>query len=295
MNPLGVNLSFAVKRWVEPEAWTAVVSDMGLSVAQFSFDLIDPLWPAPLRTSLATQHRAAAAARGITIHSAFVGLACYTYNNLLHPLPEGREAARLWWRGAIETAAELGTNKIGGPLGGMSVRDASDPARRSERLEGLRADLYDLLEYARSHGLTEFLIEPVPLNRETPSSVAEARDLLEKLRDAAIPVKLCVDIGHALYQPLYGTAANLEPWLEFGDALGLMHLQQTDGQSDSHWGLDDPRGIVKLEPLKQVLETHGYGDMPVILEVFYPFEASDEFVLRDVKSSVRQMRTVWAR
>ena len=294
MNQLGVNLSFAVKRWVEPEMWTAVVSDMGLPMAQFSFDLIDPLWPAPLRTSLSAQHRRAAAARGITIHSAFVGLACYTYNNLLHPLSEGREAARLWWRGAIETAAELGTNKIGGPLGGLSVRDAGDPARRGERLEELLADLYDLLELARSHGLTEFLIEPVPLNREMPSTVSEARGWLEDLRSAAIPVKFCVDIGHALYKPLYGTDARLEDWLKLGDALGLLHLQQTDGQSDSHWGLDDPRGIVQLGPLKHTLETHGHGNLPVILEVFYPFEASDEFVLQDVKSSVRQMRAVWA-
>ena len=295
MNPIGVNLSFAVKRLVEPDAWTAVVADMGLTVAQFSFDLIDPLWPAPLRSALAAQHRQAAETRGITIHSAFVGLACYTYNNLLHPLPEGREAARSWWRGAIETAAELGTTRVGGPLGGISLRDAADAARRNERLEGLLVDLHDLLEYARACGLTEFLIEPVPLGREIPSTIHEAQSLLENLRGAAIPVKLCVDIGHALYQPLYGTAARLEPWLEFGDALGLLHLQQTDGQSDSHWGLDDPRGIVRLEPLKQTLETHGHGDLPVILEVFYPFEATDEFVLRDVQSSTRQMREVWAR
>lgn len=294
MSQIGVNLSFAVKRWVEPEAWTAVVSEMGLEVAQFSFDLIDPLWPAPLRSALAAQHRRAAEARGITVHSAFVGLACYTYNNLLHPLPEGREAARLWWRGAIETAAELGTRKVGGPLGGLSVRDADDPARRHERLVRLHADLHDLLEYARSHGLTEFLIEPVPLSRETPSNVVETRGWLEDLRNAAIPVKFCVDIGHALYQPLYGTTARLEDWLELGDALGLLHLQQTDGQSDSHWGLDDPRGIVQLQPLKDTLERHGHGNLPVILEVFYPFEASDEFVLRDVRSSVWQMRETWA-
>jgi hypothetical protein len=55
------------------------------------------------------------------------------------------------------------------------------------------------------------------------------------------------------------------------------------------------QGGLQLEPLKHTLETHGHENLPVILEVFYPFEASDEFVLRDVKSSVRQMRAVWAR
>jgi D-erythrulose 1-phosphate 3-epimerase len=294
VNPIGINLSFTVKRWVEPQVWTSLVAGMGVQLAQFSFDLIDPFWPSSLRTPLARAHRSAADARDITIHSAFVGLACYTYNNLLHPAPEGREAAKLWWRGAIETAVELGTTRVGGPLGGMSVRDADNPARRTERLERLNHDLHELLEYARSLGLKEFLIEPVPLVRETPWTVNEARDLLTNLSSPSLPVRLCVDIGHALYKPLYGDDASLEPWLALGDAVGVLHLQQTDGLSDSHWGLDDPRGIVKLEHVRHALETTGYSDLPVILEVFHAFEANDEVVLEDVRSSIAQMRAVWS-
>jgi D-erythrulose 1-phosphate 3-epimerase len=292
MNRIGINLSFTVKRWIEPDAWADHVSSMGLDLIQFSFDLIDPLWPANLRSSLAKSHRQAAESRGITIHSAFVGLACYTYNNLLHPLPEGREAAKLWWRGAIETAAELGTSRVGGPLGGMSVRDANDPKKRQERLEVLRADVLELLDYAQSHGLQEFVIEPVPLTRETPHTVAEARGLLVDLKHS-VPVRFCLDIGHALYRPLYGDQASLEPWLGLGDSLGLLHLQQTDGISDSHWGLDDPRGIVKLEEVRDQLNAHKLTNLPVILEVFYAFEATDEFVLEDVRSSVAQMQKTW--
>jgi D-erythrulose 1-phosphate 3-epimerase len=294
VNSIGINLSFTVKRWIEPEVWTSLVAGMGLNLAQFSFDLIDPLWPSSLRTPMARAHRHAADARGITIHSAFVGLACYTYNNLLHPMPEGREAAKLWWRGAMETAIELGTTRVGGPLGGLSVRDASDPVRRAERLETLHHDLRELLEYARTLGLSEFLIEPVPLTRETPWTVAEARELVATLSSPALPVRLCVDIGHALYKPLYGDDARLEPWLGLGDAVGVLHLQQTDGLSDSHWGLSDPRGIVKLEHVRHTLETTGHSNLPVILEVFYSFEADDDAVLQDVRSSIAQMCAVWS-
>lgn len=291
MNRIGINLSFTVKRWIEPDAWADHVSSFGLDFIQFSFDLIDPLWPANLRSSLARSHRKAAESRGIEIHSAFVGLACYTYNNLLHPLPEGREAAKLWWRGAIETAAELGTTRVGGPLGGLSVRDANNQKNRQERLEVLRSDVLELLDYARSHGLQEFVIEPVPLTRETPHTVVEAQRLLADLKHS-VPVKFCVDIGHALYRPLYGDQASLEPWLDLGE-LSLLHLQQTDGMSDSHWGLDDPRGIVKLEEVRDRLEAHHLTNLPVILEVFYAFEATDEFVLEDVRSSVAQMQKTW--
>ena len=75
--------------------------------------------------------------------------------------------------------------------------------------------------------------------------------------------------------------------------MGLLHLQQTDGLSDSHWGLDDPRGIVKLEEAKAQLNAHNLTNLPVILKVFYAFEASDEFVLEDVRSSVAQMQKTW--
>ena len=33
----------------------------------------------------------------------------------------------------------------------------------------------------------------------------------------------------------------------------------------------------------------GQSGLPIILEVFYPFEASDEFVLRDARSSMALM------
>ena len=122
MNPLGINLSFAVKRWVEPEAWAEKVASTGLSLVQFSFDLIDPLWPAHLRSSLAKAHGEAAKRRGLEIHSAFVGLACYTYNNLLHPIPEGREAAKLWWHRASRPRLSWAQQELADPWAGCPFR-----------------------------------------------------------------------------------------------------------------------------------------------------------------------------
>jgi len=51
MNPLGINLSFAVKRWPEPEAWAGIVRErLGLDQVQFTFDLLDPWRPRVTRT-----------------------------------------------------------------------------------------------------------------------------------------------------------------------------------------------------------------------------------------------------
>lgn len=287
-NPIGINLSFAVKRWVEPEVWAERVVELGLNLVQFTFDLLDPLWPPHCRSSLAKQHSKAAKARGLEIHSAFVGLACYTYNNLLHPMPEGREAAISWWKAAIEVAAELETFRIGGPVGGMSVRDNADPVRRQERLDELLDNLHSLLDYAYGLGIREWLIEPTPIVRETPVSPEEAVMLLEKLA-GPVEVRLCVDVGHALFQPLYREHARLEPWLALGrNRIGALHLQQTDGQSDSHWGFRNP-GIVDVARIRDSLKGE-LGNIPIILEVFYPFECEDEYVWEDVRASVDIIR-----
>ena len=43
---LGMNLSFAVKRWLEPvQLANMIKNDFGLEHVQFTWDLIDPWWP----------------------------------------------------------------------------------------------------------------------------------------------------------------------------------------------------------------------------------------------------------
>jgi len=291
MNPFGVNLSFAVKRWPEPEAWARLVrEELGLSLVQFSFDLLDPWWPDDLALPLARRVRGAVAANGLTLHSAFVGLAAYTYNGLLHPDAEGRRAARRWWERAVDLAAEMGAKAVGGPVGGMSVVQAAQGDEAARRYEELLGTLTRLTERAAARGLEAWLLEPTPLPREVPWTVAGARKLLADLEGrAALPVKVALDVGHALYRPLYGEDAGLEGWLDA--SVGLLHLQQTDGQSDSHWGFTR-EGIVNVKGVLEAARGAGLTDIPIFLEVFYPFEQDDAEVLSDVRESVQYCKEV---
>jgi D-erythrulose 1-phosphate 3-epimerase len=286
VSALGINLSFAVKRWPEPEAWSAFVRDeLGLELVQFSFDLLDPWWPDDLAVPLAQRVRAAAAGHGLTIHSAFVGLAAYTYNALLHPDAAGREAARRWYERAIDRAADMGARAVGGPVGGLSVVAARDAGTRRARYEELLTTLHGLAAHAEARGLAALLIEPTPLPREVPWTVAEAITLLDDLGATAVPVQYCLDVGHALYEPLYRDEARLEPWLDaLGGRVGLVHLQQTDGQGDSHWGFTRD-GIVRPAEVAALMRRYGV-EAPLVLEVFYPFEMADEDVRADVVASV---------
>ncbi|HMG97514.1 MAG TPA: TIM barrel protein, partial [Gaiellales bacterium] len=193
---LGINLSFALKRWPEPERWAAIVDErLGLHSIQFTLDLIDAWWPQAERAALARAAKAAADAHGIAMHSAQIGLAGYTYNGLLHPDATARALARDWWGRSIELAAELGAGAAGGPLGALSAADAAAPARRQSLYAELLEHIHHLADQARRHGLSALLVEPTPLPREIPATIAETQQLLADCSDSAVPLRLVIDVG----------------------------------------------------------------------------------------------------
>jgi sugar phosphate isomerase/epimerase len=286
----GINLGFAPKRWPEPEAWARMVrEDMGLETVQFSFDLLDPWWPEPARTHQAERVRRAAEAFGLVIHSAQIGIASYTYNGLLHPEPELRALAATWWERAIEVAAAMGARAVGGPLGALTSTSAAVAGERERIYEETLSTIERLAERCAAAGLSSLLVEPTPQAREIPSSIEEtarlARDLEGRCR---VPVEYVLDIGHALYEPLYGPDVRLADWFEaVGSHIGILHIQNTDFQSDSHWGWPDARANYDVAAFAEEVRAAALEAVPVFLEVFYPFEFSDDQVYKNSISSVQ--------
>lgn len=115
-----------------------------------------------MRTSLVRRIRKAVDTEGLTLHSAFVGLSHYTYNQLLHPLEEGRKAAMQWYRNAIDFAGELEVEAMGGPAGALSADEALVAERVDARYAMLLDSPSELSEHARKRGLKALLIEPTP-------------------------------------------------------------------------------------------------------------------------------------
>ena len=293
----GVNLSFTIKRWVEPEVWAELVHErLGLSLVQFTYDLLDPWWPDSLRNSMASRVRKAAETWGIEIESAFSGLANYCFDGLLHPEAEGRSASLEWWKRAFDVAAAVGAKASGGPMGGMSVADSSDPKRREQRYRDLLDAVAELSESAKAAGLQRLQVECTPLAREIPYTVSQSQQFLKDLEGrCAIPVKLLIDIGHVLYQPLYGANARMPEWLNgLGRSIGAFHLQNTDFQSDSHWGWPDKRGLFDVAGFANEVKQSGLEDIPAFLEIIYPFELADEVVLKSITTSVVHCRREYA-
>jgi len=254
-------------------------------------DLIDPWWPESDRAAMAARVREAAGRRGIAIHSVQIGLAGYTYNGLLHPDAAARGIAEDWWRRSIDMAAELGARAVGGPVGALSVADAASPERRAALYAEVVERLGHLAVHAAEAGLEALLVEPTPLPREIPATVAEARQLVADTSGGAVPILFVLDVGHALYRPLYGEDASLVPWLsELSDSIGVLHLQNHDYRADAHWGWPDARGAYDPAGFFREVRDAGLEDVPVFIEVFSPFEQADDEIVPLIRSSLAACR-----
>ncbi|TMC12677.1 MAG: TIM barrel protein [Chloroflexi bacterium] len=290
---LGINLCFAVKRYLEPESWAQFVAeDLGLSTVQFTFDLLDPWWPERERDSLIQGVVKAADAFRLDIASAQVGLGHYLPGGLLDPSRDARAVAAAWWRRACDVAGALGASAIGGPLGTLSVADGASREARARRYDELLQAVTAITEHARAAGLRRLLIEPTPIAREIPSTIYQSQQLVTDLAaTAVIDVALTLDVGHTVYEPLYGPSATTREWIDaLGATIGMVHLDNTDRHGDPHWGWPDERGTIDVADLGADLRTAGLGDVSVILEVYPRFEDDDIQVRALIASSVTHCR-----
>lgn len=289
---LGLNLSFAIKRWLGGECLASVIKDdLGMDHVQFTWDLIDPWWPEAPRDRLARDYAKAFAAAGITIESTFGGLASYTYNHFLAPNEDLRAMGREHLKRAIDMTAEMQVPAAGMPFGSYSADDAVNPARREEIYKLALQSIVDLSRHAKERGLSKLMIEPVPLATEFPSSAADSLRLMKDLDGATdVPVRLLVDWGHALFTPLFKEEADMDHWMRTcGEYISAYHIQQTDGLLDRHWNFTRD-GIVTPERLKEFWQKHALTDQTYLLEIIYAFEETDEFVLEDMKKAVALLK-----
>ncbi|ODT13861.1 MAG: hypothetical protein ABS35_36575 [Kaistia sp. SCN 65-12] len=296
--PFGINLSFCVKRWVMADLWAPLVREqLGLDLVQLSYDLVDPMWPAPVLDRHAAAIRRQAEAHGIAIHSAFIGLAHYTYNQLLHPDPEVRDYAENWLARAYAFAAGAGIVRVGGPLGAIASRIDGEEADAIPEADyaDLVARMLRLAERAKAEGLSELYVEPTPLRREWPWTVDQARRMARDLEASALPWRYCVDWGHGTFQKLYGPqATDMEPWFTgLCDSITAVHIQQTDFQFDRHWDFTEP-GAVDPAQAAALQRRTGLGHVPVFAELFYPFERDDRSILEAVRATTALLKKSYA-
>lgn len=288
----GVNNCFAVKRWIEPERWFAIVKEeLGVDIVQVSLDVVNFDIDARHFGVVASKIRRLAKQYGVRLHSVFGGLISYSFNGLMNPHVAYRNARLEWFTEAIQRAAELGAESFGGPLGALTENDYLNPKRREYLKEALIEQLIYLTEVAQAAGLKSLLWEPTPLRRELSHTTAECTELYERVNEyAAVPFRFCLDVGHQCAYDLTGDETDpyyhLEKLLPMSE---VVHLQQTDGKYDRHWPFTpeyNEKGIITKERILDSVSKHAKEPVYLVLEIVHPFEESDEKVLADMKASV---------
>jgi len=289
---LGINNCFAVKRWPEPEEWCRIIAqELGLKYVQFTFDLLDPRVPQPIKHKITKTTKKIAEDYGLVVYTTFFGLAFYSYNQLLHPDIEIRQDALHCCEEAIFITKELGARATGGPLGSLSMKDFSNPSRKNYLTNQLIESLQHLSQVAALEGLEFLLWEPTPLAREITHTMEEAKDFYRKVNEgAAIPIKFCLDVGHQCAVDTEGEDKDPYAWLrEFASISPVIHIQQTDGKLDTHWPFTEEynkKGIIEPEKIVRAIEDSGADEVFLFLEILHPFEADEKKVLEDIRESV---------
>jgi len=114
---LGINLGFAINKYIEPEVWTRVTAcEIGLQKVQFVADLLNPSLPDNYIDSQVKRIRAACEVYGISVVSVFTST--FTRINLfLHPDKEAREYWFKWFTRFADIGSQLGAKNIGSHFG----------------------------------------------------------------------------------------------------------------------------------------------------------------------------------
>jgi sugar phosphate isomerase/epimerase len=290
---LGVNNGFAIKNWPEPSNWAKIISDeLKIKEVQFSFDLLDPRTPEPQRSIFCEEILKETKKREIIIRTTFTGLIIYSQNHLGHPNSWNREQAFQWFKSALELTSKLGAEGAGGYIGGMSISDLHNAARKKVIYSAMLSAVKELTKVASVLGLKYFLWELMPKPGEIPHTPEEALELVEELNtDSNVPVQICFDLGHTSSYDLE-SAGNPYIWLEkLLPVTSMIHLQQTDGKGDRHWPFTpefNSKGIIEPKRVVEIVKTSRLEKIDLILELSHPLDVHPQKIIDDYKYSIEK-------
>jgi len=279
---LGINCGFAINRFPEPEVWMPLVRErFGLDCVQFVADLLNPLWPRAIlqdqvRTILDLGDRL-----GVRVQSTFTS-AFTRINHLMHPDPSQRGMWLDWFKTFATLSANLGAECMGSHFGIMSVRDWEDPHRRRQRVDDAVAAWQEIARHGREAGLRYLIFEPMSCPRENGWTIEESQELLDRVNQkAAIPMHICLDLGHAPHPD----QRDPYEWLErLGPVSPVIHLQQTEAGHSRHWPFTptyNQAGIIRAERVLSILDRCGLEDVWLYLEISHRERWPDDTQVAD--------------
>ena len=289
---LGINLGFAINKYIEPEVWSDIVSnELGLKYVQFVADLLNPFWDREYIDSQIGRIKKAISSNGIEIESLFTS-AFTRVNHIMSPDEEAREMWMSWFERFLEIGSEFGAKNAGSHFGILTFDCYNDLAKR-KRIIDIGIENWQRLTFrAKELGYQELIFEPMSVPREMGNTIKEAKRLRNLVNEnCGIPLRFCLDVGHA------PDPAERDPYL-WVDALAsdspVIHLQQTVLNKSNHSPFTEEynkNGIISAEKLVDRVKNAGCKDSLFAFEISHREHCDFENrIVPDLKESVKYFR-----
>ncbi|MFC4779363.1 sugar phosphate isomerase/epimerase family protein [Paenibacillus sp. GCM10023252] len=289
---LGMNLGFAINKYVEPHVWARIVAEeMGVKNIQFVADLLNVFLPDEIIQEQVELIQKNTSKYGLEVTSTFTS-AFTRVNHFMHPDAKQRKVWLEWFKKFAKVSREMGAHCTGSHFGILTFADYDDAARREHMIsEGIK-NWNELSWYARDLGMTCLMFEPMSIPREMANTVEDTKELLQRLNEnAGVPFKICLDVGHAPHPN------DRDPyrWVrELGKDSPIIHIQQTELNHSRHWPFTEEynrQGIILGEPLLQAIEESGLEEAELVFEIGHREAWGTEFrIIADHAESVQYWR-----
>lgn len=292
---LGVDICFAKKRWPEPEAWMEIVTGrLGLKHVEFDSDYLDPFYVSePARSEIAAEIKELAASFGVEIHNYFTGTMTHCINLMSDPDERIRKDGVRWGEEAIRLATQLGARGIGGHFDAISARNVADPERYDFYIKQMIRTMQHLSRIAAQEGHEFIMWEQMYAPCEVPYTLEQTEWIFAKANEnAGVPIRLTLDTGHACCRNFPSTPDDRDPyvWLRrFAHMAPVIHIQQTDAVSSSHWPFTpeyNERGMIDGRKVIEAINETQAREVYLMLEVFFSLGQTDEEILDAMARSV---------
>ena len=289
---LGTNLGFAINKYTEPEVWAKIVrEDLGLEYVQFVADLLNPFLPDDYIESQIKRIIDAAAKYDIKIESLFTS-AFTRVNHLMNPDGEARKIWLDWFKKFLEMGSRFGAKNLGSHFGIMTFNDYDNIDRRKFLEEEAVKGWQKLSYHAKELGYDCLIFEPMSVPREMANTIAETKRLLDLVNaDCGVPMKVCLDVGHAPHPD----ERDPYPWIEkLAHISPVIHLQQTVLHKSNHAPFTpeaNKDGIIKGDKVMECVKKSGCTDTFFAFEISHREHYDTEFrIIEDLKESAKYWR-----
>jgi len=261
---------------------------MGIKHVMFNVDLIDPNWSWETQKKICDETLEACAKYGVKIFASFGGH--HNHQHYIGHYDKGaqREAVK-FFKNAVRQTAYLGGKSFGTCFAIMTVRCDSDPVLRKLIMDRAFESYAEIAEYAAEVGLEALAYEMTSISRETCATFEENDYVLEKCSGMAVPMRICLDMGHRNNRGKNGENNHLEWIRRYADNCDVIDCQQTDLSASHHWPFTNEynkKGVIRGDEIVKVINESSTTDRDILLafelrsSAFYPQEDSHLDILR---------------